>query len=90
MNIDLRSKPWPEGQHARRNCPVCGEPWVPWAGSLLPCHAKCLFDDRESIAIFNDPRTEAELSRSLGVTTSVIRATRAKVRVRIAEIRGTA
>jgi ribosomal protein L2 len=42
-----------------------------------------LFDENESIAIYNDPRTEAELARAIGVTVSVIRATRAKVRVKM-------
>lgn len=30
---------------------MCGERWQPWVGSRLPCHAACLFDDDDLVAI---------------------------------------
>jgi hypothetical protein len=26
-------------------CPRCGEPWMKWSGSTLPCHARCFWSD---------------------------------------------
>jgi hypothetical protein len=71
--IPLLKKPWPKGENGWIPCPVCGQPWRPWAGSYLPCHARCLFDDDEERAIKNDPRSTRVIANELGVTESVIR-----------------
>jgi hypothetical protein len=73
MRIPLRDEPWPPGLNGPIPCPVCGKPWWPWAGSVLPCHGRCLFTDEEELAIVADPRTFREIAGELGVTTSVIR-----------------
>jgi hypothetical protein len=41
--IALRTFAWGRGRHDPRPCPVCERRWVPWAGSYLPCHLRCLF-----------------------------------------------
>jgi len=58
----------------------CGKPWVPWAGSRLIGHARCLYSPEEAEALLvrfeADPRLrEAQLATELGVTVSVVRAT---------------
>jgi len=76
MRLPLRQEPWPNGQNEARPCPVCGKPWIPWAGSRLPCHGRCLFPERDRQLMQADPRTDLELSKALGVTTSVVRSAR--------------
>jgi hypothetical protein len=79
FRLPLR-EPWPPGKHASRPCPVCGMRWVPWAGSRLPCHGRCLLSSEaraELVRIFRtDPtRGLAAVAESFGVTPSVLRAT---------------
>ncbi len=74
MRMQLRAEPWPMGAHPPRPCPVCGEPWRPWALSRLPCHGKCLFTEEEQDKILADPRTQKEVAAALGVTVCTIRA----------------
>lgn len=74
--IPLRAEPWPIGGHAARPCPVCGDGWVPWAGSLLPCHGRCLYDEAGQDALLAHPAIEADLARLLGVTGSIVRSAR--------------
>jgi len=75
-------KPRPMGAQGKRTCPVCMEYWMPWAGSRLPCHGKCLFSEEAQADLLDDNRTEQELARLLGVTGSVIRAARGAARKR--------
>jgi hypothetical protein len=44
QRLPMREEPWPQGSNAARPCPICGKHWRPWAGSRLPCHAKCLYE----------------------------------------------
>ena len=74
--MPLRAEPWPRGAHGKRPCSVCGRAWIPWAGSYLPCHGRCLFTDEARAAIIADPRTEKEIALDLGVTVSVVRGVR--------------
>ena len=76
FRLPLRDKPWPLGLHEPRGCPVCGGYWKPWAGSRLPCHARCLFTDDARAVVRSDPRCDAEIARHYGVTMSVVRAVR--------------
>lgn len=48
--LPLRTEPWPSGSNTT-TCPVCGLWWRPFAGSILPAHAMCLytFEDAERI-----------------------------------------
>ena len=72
----LLVEPWPPGPNAPRPCPVCGQPWRPWAWSRLPCHARCLFrpeDDRALlVAFWSTVGARAELARSLGITDAAL------------------
>lgn len=74
--VPLRREPWPAGPHPWRPCQVCGERWVPWSGSFLPCHAKCLFTDATLAVIRVDPRGDLEASKHYGVSPPVFRAAR--------------
>lgn len=75
--LPLRTEPWPVGaNHAA--CPVCSLPWRPFAGSRLPCHARCLFDDRarevlKEVASSGSYRTQGDLASDLGVSVDVLR-----------------
>jgi len=65
----------------------CGKPWIPWAGSRLIGHARCLYSHDEAEALLvrfeADPRLrESMLADELGVTVSVVRATLAAARKR--------
>jgi hypothetical protein len=55
---------------------VCGKPWIPWAGSYLPCHGRCLFTAKARAAIVADQRNENAIAQELGVTVSVVRGVR--------------
>ena len=74
--IPLRTDPWPIGAHAPRPCPICGKHWRPWAGSVLPCHARCLFDADGVRAILEHPGTNAAAARAYGLTDGVLRSLR--------------
>ncbi len=75
--MPMRAQPWPKGAaHPWRPCPVCGDRWRPWAGSLLPCHAKCMWTPEGAMMLFRDRRTETRLETALGLTRSIIRAGR--------------
>lgn len=78
--IPLRKEPWPKGRNAVRPCPVCGDPWIPWADSMLPCHAACLFGPEDRRAMMEDPRTDREISADLGLSMSAVRGLRARGR----------
>ena len=80
MRMAMRETPWPQGKHPSRPCPVCGQGWVPWAFSLLPCHGRCLFRVGEQLTILFDPRQVRLVATEYGVTTSVINATRGAAR----------
>jgi hypothetical protein len=70
------------GKQTATVCPVCKEYWMPWAGSRLPCHGKCLFTEEAQDELLDDPRTEQQIARDLGVTNSVVRAARGAARKR--------
>lgn len=76
--MELRKEPWPaleEGYyHPSMPCPVCGQLFRPWAGSYLPCHARCLMTEEEQDAMLYSNKSNKQLSQELGVTLSVIRA----------------
>ena len=79
LRMQLREEPWPAGTHTYRPCPICGNPWRPFAFSYLPCHAKCVFTD-EAVdllrAHYDDPTTRmGDFADDFGVTPGVIRAT---------------
>lgn len=75
--MPMRAQPWPKGGgHPWQLCPVCKQKWRPWAGSLLPCHAKCIWTEQGAVSLFNDSRTETQLEAALGLTRSIIRAGR--------------
>jgi hypothetical protein len=76
--MKLRDKPWPPGPHGPRPCPVCGRVWWPWAGSLLPCHARCLFTSDEKAHICSSKKSQNELAASYDVPIGIIRAIIAK------------
>lgn len=61
-----------------RTCPKCGEPWTPWAGSVLTTHAKCHFEPEVQDAIMREwqkPQTTLDsLAEKYGASKSVIRA----------------
>lgn len=79
FRLPLLLEPRAMGKHPSRPCAVCGELWRPWAGSRLPCHARCLFTDegrRELLALFRDETVlggYAALAKHFGVSASVIR-----------------
>lgn len=70
----LRFAPWPNGPHTSRKCVVCGELWLPWKGSRLTCHARCLLTEPAQLALLDDPRSNEKIAEDLGVTTAVVRA----------------
>lgn len=81
--LPLLVEPWPAAGpkgHPFRPCPVCGEPWRPWAFSRLPCHAACLYDAaatheiRELHQSSRYSRRQGDLAAALGISTSVLRA----------------
>jgi hypothetical protein len=67
--------PWPPGSNTWRPCPVCGTPWRPWALSLLPCHAVCLYtpEEQDNLLALSSRMTERLLAAQLGVTTGILR-----------------
>lgn len=73
MRVHLRDEPW-DRQGGWTTCPLCGEPWRPWARSLLPCHAKCIWTDEGALVLLRSPLSMRELSEMLGVTSSIVRA----------------
>ena len=72
MRLALLTEPWPKGKNPRIDCPVCGEWWIPWAGSYLPCHGRCIFTEEEQDALYASPLTQLALTEKHGVTVSVI------------------
>lgn len=61
-----------------RPCPICGQPWSPWVGSRLPCHARCLLDDEAKLALMDliatDPRaTLTAVAEAMGISISALR-----------------
>ena len=82
MRLPMLLDPRPMGSQLSRTCPICNEYWMPWAGSRLPCHGKCLFTEEAQEALLDDNRTEQELARVVGVSGSVIRAARGAARRR--------
>jgi hypothetical protein len=76
MRLPFLTKPWPQGRHEVRPCPVCGKPWWPWAGSLLPCHARCLFAPEELRAVQTDTRPAKEVAAAYGITVQMVRSAR--------------
>lgn len=78
FRLPLRDEPWPVGDNGWHTCPVCGRPWRPWAGSLLPCHGKCLLTERAQDDLLDyavDESTEplARIAERLGLTLAVVR-----------------
>lgn len=74
FSTPLRDTPWPSGPHKNRPCRVCGKSWFPWAGSMLNCHARCLFTPGAAAIIKTDPRPQRLIAEHYGVMPSVIRA----------------
>jgi hypothetical protein len=59
-------------------CPRCGKAWIKWAGSKLPCHARCLFTPELQDDIYQLRQrfvrlTADRLAADLGVPIGVIR-----------------
>lgn len=77
--IPLRDDPT-VGQGEFQQCPVCDGPWRPWAGSRLPCHARCLYapaDQDALLAICEAPAVDytlSDVSAALGVTPGILTA----------------
>lgn len=61
LRMPLRD-PWPLGKHESRPCPVCGESWIPWPGSRLPCHGRCLLTDEGIELVHNAWKTDPTAS----------------------------
>lgn len=77
FNIQPRLEPWPVGANGWVDCPVCGEPWRPFAFSYLPCHALCLFTEEIMDSIrYDESSSDAKLSSYYGVSVGTIRAIR--------------
>jgi len=76
FRLPLRAEPWGPGYHWTRPCPVCGEPWAPCAGSLLPCHGGCLLNDRARADLVRRFRNETTpmrlIAEELGVSVGVL------------------
>ena len=72
----MRGAPWKMGEGANEwtACPVCGVPWRPAGGSLLPCHAKCLFTPELQDELLDEAATERAQAERLGVTKGIVRA----------------
>jgi hypothetical protein len=76
--LPLRDIPWDGiARPKRSHCPICGGHWAPWRGSVLPCHARCLYDEDgrlELVRIYQSGafRTQADMAKAMGVTTSVL------------------
>ena len=83
----LRAEPWPPGESGWRRCAVCDEPWRPWAGSRLPCHARCFLSPEEQESLLDERARIAEQAERLGVTIGVIRASHFAALKRRAEAR---
>lgn len=74
FRLPLRETPW-QGFDKFTTCPVCGGPWRPWEGSLLPCHAKCLLTEEAQDDLADEVGvTQADQAKRLGVSVAVIRA----------------
>jgi hypothetical protein len=77
QTLPLLDEPWPPGRSEPRPCPVCGERWIPWAHSVLPCHARCLFTPegkRALLAEYNaSPLRADSFARSKGITYTILR-----------------
>jgi len=76
FRIPLRDQPWPygEGRLPTTKCPICGDIWIPWAGSMLPCHARCLLTDDAQDRLLDEADTVLNQANKLGVSPSVVRA----------------
>ena len=72
----LRLRPWPQGNHPWGFCPVCRGGWRPYAGSLLNCHARCLFAPFDAHIIATDPRTNDAIAKHYQITIGVVLALR--------------
>lgn len=76
MKMQLLKEPHGKGLHEEHACPVCNKPFVPWCGTRLQCHAKCLFENDEIKDIQSDPRTDKMVAEKYGVTNWIIRSVR--------------
>lgn len=79
FRVPLRETPWPRGKHSPEICRVCGLTWVPWPGSRLQCHGRCLFTDegaRRVVQWFREKPTGGmdRLADELGVSVNIVRA----------------
>ena len=78
LRMPLRETPWPAGGGGNIKCPVCGNKWRPWAGSLLPCHARCLLTDAGAElchSVWNTTKPFKDIAEILGVPPSVVKST---------------
>lgn len=83
MRLPLLAEPRPTGSQEPKTCPICNEYWMPWAGSFLPCHGKCLFTEEAQDDLLAINRTEQTLAKETGVSGSVIRAARGVAKRRL-------
>ncbi len=74
FRMALREEPWAVGEHPYGPCPVCGVPWRPWPGSMLPCHAKCLLAQWAQDELLDSSTSVVDLAKRLGITASTVRA----------------
>lgn len=79
LRLPLRATPWPPGDNAATDCPVCGAYWKPWAGSILPCHACCLMTPdggRHCRKLWRESDMSVNaLAENIGVPVGVVKAT---------------
>lgn len=76
--MPLRTTPY-KGQGKFQFCEVCGGPWRPWAGSVLPCHARCLYAPADQDTLLEvcegrGTRPLKEIAEALGVTLGILNA----------------
>ena len=75
----LLTTPWSAGLHQARPCPECGKAWMPWCGSRLPCHARCLLNMEgveHCIRYFHEASGGiSTIAKEIGVTVGVVRST---------------
>lgn len=73
--VPMLAEPW--GNVAPRPCPVCDRWWQPWKGSILPCHARCLFSRDELVrlhTIASQPEVRlGEMARWMGISLATLR-----------------
>jgi len=70
----LRERPWPPGSYGWTVCAVCRRAWRPSPGSVLQCHATCLFTTQAIAAMLRTTRPMPELARHYGVTARILAA----------------